>query len=209
MQESNDEPVTHHDTVNQGELYNGMAVQLADKWDTHSKNWYTQQEQTEKILSQSNQQEVPVSHVDTINQGELYNGMAVQLDGIHSENYERMMAQQERAFNAAEVQREADMTPADKEAEYKENHPVYVTDNKIVATSLTPEHKNFDIDTSIYNGISNPKINDYVQLADHDDDQDDIVQEFSEEVKPAQEQSMVEEKHFDFNGEEIKETYDE
>ena len=42
------------------------------------------------------------------------------------------------------------------------------------------------MDTSIYNGITAPKINDYVQLGDHDADQDDIVPEFSEEVKPAE-----------------------
>jgi len=84
--------------------------------------------------------------------------MAIQLNGIHSENYERTVAQQERAFNAAEAQREADMTPAEKAAEYKESHPVYVTDNHVVATSMIPEHKNFDVDTSIYNGLSaNPK----------------------------------------------------
>jgi hypothetical protein len=35
------------------------------------------------------------------------------------------------------------------------------------------------------------------------------VPEFSEEVKPAQEQQMVEQKHFDFQGQEYKETYDE
>lgn len=136
--------------------------------------------------------------------------MAIQTNGIHSENYDRMMAQQERAFNAAEAQREADMTPAEKKAEFAENHPVYVTDNKVVATSMIPEHRNFDVDTSIYNGLSaNPKINDYVQLSDHDEDQDDIVPEFSEDVKPAQEQQMVEQKHYDFQGQEIKEVYDE
>ena len=130
--------------------------------------------------------EVPVSHVSTINQGELYNGMAIQLGGIHSENYERLMAQQEKAFNADEAKKEAEKTPAERKAEYEESHPVYVTDNHVVATSLIPEHRNFDMDTSIYNGITAPKINDYVQLGDHDLDQDDIVPEFSEEVKPAE-----------------------
>lgn len=153
--------------------------------------------------------EVPVSHVDTINQGELYNGMAVQLGGIHSENFERLMAQQAKEFNAAEEKREAEKTPAERKAEFEESHPVYVTDNHQIAASLIPEHRNFDMDTSIYKGISTPKINDYVQLQDHVLDQDDIVPEFSEEVKPAEQQQMVEEKHFDFAGTEFKQEYDE
>jgi len=163
------------------------------------------------LRTQPNQlEEAPVNHHDTVNQGELYNGMALQIGGIHSENYERMMAQQEKEFNAAEAKREAEMTPAERKAEFEENHPVYLTDtHKVAATSMIPEHRNFDVDTSIYNGLSSPKINDYIQLGDHDLDQDDIVPEFSEEVKPQEEQALVEPKHFDYAGDEFKPVYDE
>jgi hypothetical protein len=102
------------------------------------------------------------------------------------------------------------MSPEEREAIRKETAPVYLTDAKIKATSLIPEHRNFEVDASMYNGMTEtPKINDYVQLGDHEDDQDDIVPEFSYDVKPAEEQRMVEQKHVDFQGDEFKETYDE
>jgi len=36
----------HHDTINQGDLYNGMAVQLG--YENHSKTFYQNQEAEEK-----------------------------------------------------------------------------------------------------------------------------------------------------------------
>ena len=214
MQAQNGEPqaATHHDTIDQGELYNGMAVQLGGA-DLHSKNWYNEQEKTEKYFNMQAQNGEPqawnpTSHVSTIDQGELYNGLAVQLGGIHSANYEATMAAQDKAVDAEDAKREEEMTPAEREAIRKENAPVFVTDNHIVATSLIPEHRNYDLDTSIYNGLSALN-NNYVQLADHDDDQDDIVPELSYDVKPAEEEKLVEQKHFDFDGAEFKETYDD
>jgi len=118
------------------------------------------------------------------------------------------MAAQDKAVDAEDAKREEEMTPAEREAIRKENAPVFVTDNHIVATSLIPEHRNYDLDTSIYNGLSALN-NNYVQLADHDDDQDDIVPELSYDVKPAEEEKLVEQKHFDFDGAEFKETYDD
>jgi hypothetical protein len=56
---------------------------------------------------------------------------------------------------------------------------------------------------SLYDGIS------MVQLSDHTNDQDDIVAEFSEEIKPQVEHVRAEEKKYDFEGKEYKETYDE
>lgn len=56
---------------------------------------------------------------------------------------------------------------------------------------------------SLYDGIS------MVQLSDHTLDQDDLVPEFSEEIKQQAPHVVAEEKHFDFEGKEFKETYDE
>ena len=97
----------HHPTVDMRDLYDDITLMTGDSHDIHSKNWYKQQDMTENILRhQPNElEEAPASHHDTVNQGELYNGMALQLGGIHSENYERMMAQQEKEFNAAEAER--------------------------------------------------------------------------------------------------------
>ena len=93
---------SHHDTINQGELYNGMAVQIGDRHDIHSKNWYNEQEANSKefdkqgemmeaYVSQHPETQAPEeSHHDTIDKGELYNGMAVQLSDrhdIHSKNW--------------------------------------------------------------------------------------------------------------------------
>lgn len=55
---------------------------------------------------------------------------------------------------------------------------------------------------SLYDGIM-------VQLNDHYNDADDVVPEFSEEVKPFVEHARAEEKHYDFEGKEYKEIYDE
>jgi hypothetical protein len=48
-----------------------------------------------------------------------------------------------------------------------------------------------------------------VQLNDHVNDADDVVPEFSEEIKPKVEHVRAEEKHIDFEGKEFKEIYDE
>jgi len=56
---------------------------------------------------------------------------------------------------------------------------------------------------SLYDGIA------MVQLHDHTNDQDDLVQEFSEEPKTPKEHVRAEEKHYDFEGKEFAETYDE
>ena len=101
------------------------------------------------------------------------------------------------------------MTPEEKAAIKKANAPLWLTEGKkVAATDLTPHHKNYDLDTSIYNGI-HLTANDYLQLSDHTNDNDDVVPEFSEEVKEPQEQAVPEEKHYAFDGAEIKETYDE
>lgn len=47
------------------------------------------------------------------------------------------------------------------------------------------------------------------KIHDHENDQDDLVPEFSAEIQPAQDHVRAEEKHFDFEGKEFKETYDE
>lgn len=207
-----EEEFEHHSTIDQGELYDGLAVQTGYE-NLHSKNWYNEQEKTEQYFNMQAENGEPQSwnpntHISTIDQGELYNGMAVQLGGIHSANYERTMAEQEKTFASEDAKREAEMTPVEREAIRKENAPVFVTDNHVAATSLIPEHRNYDLDTSIYNGLTTLN-QDYIQLADHTDDQDDIVPEFSEEIKPAEEEKLVEQKHFDFQGQEIKEIYDE
>ena len=193
-----------------------MALQLEDIHDIHSKNWYANQAALENKWNQEqaiaeyegDAVEAQEVHRQTIDQSELYNGMAVQLGDIHSPAYKAIMAEQEQAFEAAEAKKEAEMTTAEKEAIRKENSPQFITDNHIVATSLIPPHRNFDVDTSIYNGMTMTN-KEYLQLGDHTNDQDDLVPEFSEEIKPEGEQQMVEQKHFDFAGQEIKEIYDE
>ena len=100
-----EEPVYNQEntSIDQNELYNGMAIQLGDKWDIHSENWYATQDEIQKQMDQEEEREqvmalqqryaepeVPEAeyiHRATIDQGELYNGMAVQLDDkwdIHS-----------------------------------------------------------------------------------------------------------------------------
>ena len=153
------------------------------------------------------EEEVPEVHRQTVDQGELYNGMAVQLEDHHSAFYKQIIEDQEKQFDAAEAKKEAEQREADREAYRRARTPTYVPDH-VLATNLVPEHRNFDVDRSIYNGL-NLLNNNYIQLGDHSNDQDDIVPEFSEEVKPEQEQEMVQEKHFDFAGQEIQETYDE
>jgi hypothetical protein len=56
---------------------------------------------------------------------------------------------------------------------------------------------------SLYDGIS------MVQLSDHVNDQDDLVAEFSDEIKPQVNHALAEEKKYDFEGKEFKEIYDE
>ena len=45
-----DEPVYSQEntSIDQNELYNGMAVQLGDKWDIHSQNRYANQAEIQK-----------------------------------------------------------------------------------------------------------------------------------------------------------------
>lgn len=74
------------------------------------------------------------------------------------------------------------------------------------AIAQMPEihHYNKDIDFDIYNGIS------LVQTEDHVSDSDDIVPEFSEEVKQGEKSvELVEEHKTDFAGQQFKEVYDE
>jgi hypothetical protein len=99
------------------------------------------------------------------------------------------------------------MTAAEKEAFKRANSPAFVSDNKVIPTDLTPPHRNFDVDTSIYNGLVNTSS--YVQLSDHENDQDDVVPEFSSDINEKHEQVIAEVKHFDFAGQEINEIYDE
>jgi hypothetical protein len=86
-------PEVHKQTIDQGELYNGMAVQL--NWENiHSPYWYAEQEKFQKKWDLQEameeaypaEEEVPEVHRQTVDQGELYNGMAVQLgwENIHS-----------------------------------------------------------------------------------------------------------------------------
>lgn len=85
----------HHDTIDQRALYDDITLQTSDIHDIHSKNWYDQQEKTEKYWNMQAAMGEPQSwnpntHVSTIDQGELYNGMAVQLGDahdIHSKNW--------------------------------------------------------------------------------------------------------------------------
>jgi hypothetical protein len=133
--------------------------------------------------------------------------MAVQLEDHHSAFYKQLMDEQEHQYNVAEAKKDAEMAEAQRDYIRRHNTPQQVTD-KVVPTSLIPEHRNFDVDRSIYNGL-NMMNNDYLQIGDHTNDADDIVPEFSEEVKPEPEQQMAEAKHFDFAGQEISEIYDE
>lgn len=72
----------HHPTINTSELYDNIALQTGDAHDIHSKYWYDQQEKTEQYWNMQAENGEPQSwnpttHVSTIDQGELYNGMAV------------------------------------------------------------------------------------------------------------------------------------
>ena len=54
-----DLPEEHHDTIDQGELYNGMAIQLAwDEIETHSPNWWKIQDEQEAQYAADEQKEV-------------------------------------------------------------------------------------------------------------------------------------------------------
>jgi hypothetical protein len=210
--QSEEIPEEHHRTIDTAELYDGLALQTGYE-NLHSQYWYDQQAQVENSFAKGDgkfefTEEVPVSHAQTIDTAELYNGMAVQLSD-HSATYNNLIAEQSKQFEAAEAYKESEMTPEEKMAIKKANAPLWMTEkNKVAVTDLVPHHKNMDIDTSIYNGI-HLTANDYVQLGDHTNDNDDVVPEFSEEVKEHSEQALPEEKHFAFDGAEIKETYDE
>ena len=101
--EAEEIPVVHRQTIDQSELYNGMAVQLGDAHDIHSKNWYANQAALENKWNQEqaiaeyegDAVEAQEVHRQTIDQSELYNGMAVQLGDIHSPAYKAIMAEQE------------------------------------------------------------------------------------------------------------------
>lgn len=87
----------HFKTVDMGELYDGMALQIED----HSKYWESRvsaaQRQLEAIMRNEEEQAAVHSQENTsLDQNELYNGMALQTgyDNIHSKYYYN---QQERA----------------------------------------------------------------------------------------------------------------
>ena len=75
----------------------------------------------------------------------------------------------------------------------------------MMASEPTVHHTNPFVGSldSLYEGIS------MVQLSDHVNDQDDLVPEFSEEIKPFVEHARAEEKKYDFEGKEYKEIFDE
>jgi len=123
-----EEPVYNQEntSIDQNELYNGMAVQTSD----HSLYWEnrvsTAQQQLEDLMRK---QEEPVYSQEntSIDQNELYNGMAVQLGDkwdIHSENWyatqaeiqKQMDQEEEREQVMALQQRYAE--PQVPEAEY-------------------------------------------------------------------------------------------
>jgi hypothetical protein len=58
-EKNKDLPEEHHDTIDQGELYNGMAIQLAwDEIETHSPNWWKIQDEQEAEYAADEQKEV-------------------------------------------------------------------------------------------------------------------------------------------------------
>jgi hypothetical protein len=91
-------------TINQAELYDGLALQTG--YEHHSRNFYANQEAAESKWNAAEAQaayegevvETPVSHMQTIDQAELYNGLAVQLNGIHSKEYDLAIAEQENTW---------------------------------------------------------------------------------------------------------------
>ena len=93
-------PEEHHRTIDMDDLYDGIALQTGYE-NLHSQYWYNQQEQFEKSNAQKEAlaayegktEEVPVSHAQTIDTAELYNGMAVQLND-HSATYNNLIAEQ-------------------------------------------------------------------------------------------------------------------
>jgi len=114
MRKSEEKEYSHENpSVDINELWNGMAVQIGDAHDIHSKNWYANQESIEKKWNQQQAvaeyegrdleaEEIPVVHRQTIDQSELYNGMAVQLGDahdIHSKNWYANQAALENKWN--------------------------------------------------------------------------------------------------------------
>lgn len=150
-EKNKDLPEEHHETIDQGELYNGMAIQLAwDEIETHSPNWWKIQDEQEAAYAAEEQQQIDDSKK-----------LAIEMMG--------MTAEQQSIAQMPEI-----------------------------------HHYNKDVDFDIYNGIS------LVQTEDHVGDSDDIVPEFSEEVKVEEKpQEPVEEKKTDFAGQQFKEVYDE
>lgn len=143
-------------------------------------------------------EEAPVTHLKTMDPSEVYSGLYLQLDGIHSKAYYDSVNEQESNWESKDAEKEASMSKQEREAYRIANSPQFVPDSHIVPTDLTPPHRNFDVDNNIYNGLS--MTSSYLQLSDHVNDQDDVVPEFSEEFKDHQEESIAEVKHFDFAG---------
>jgi uncharacterized protein (DUF952 family) len=95
-----------------------MAVQLGYD-NIHSQNWYDNEAAAEKYWNKASAEAeyegrslddvpAPEVHHDTINQAELYNGMAVQLgyDNIHSQNWYDNEAAAEKYWNKASAEAE-------------------------------------------------------------------------------------------------------
>lgn len=120
-------------------------------------------------------QDIPEEHHDTIDQGELYNGMAIQLawDEIetHSPNWWKIQDEQDASYLADEKKTEDDAN------KLKIEMMGMTAEQQAIAQAPEIHNYNKDIDFDIYNGIS------LVQTEDHVTDSDDIVPEFSEEVK--------------------------
>lgn len=132
-----------------------MAVQLGHD-NIHSQNWYANEAAADKYWNNANaeaeyngknldDEPAQVVHHDTINQAELYNGMAVQLgyENIHSNNWYAEQEAQDKEFDAAEIRAQ-------------ENSSKSAIENMGMTPAPEPEvrHINKDVDFDIYNGIS-------------------------------------------------------
>ena len=81
------EQATHHKTVDLEEVYDGMTVQLSDQ---HSQYWESRVSSTQDQLEElMRKQEEPVYNQEnpSVDQNELYNGMAIQTSD-HSKYWE-------------------------------------------------------------------------------------------------------------------------
>ena len=106
-------PAVHHDTINQAELYNQIALQTGYE-NIHSQFWYDNEAAEEKEFENQEKremiaqmegidtqaEEVPEEHHRTIDMGELYDGLAVQTgyENLHSQYWYDQQAQVEKSF---------------------------------------------------------------------------------------------------------------